>query len=323
MAQVFLKHIKAKSDLIHTIPIDTVDFIDNDVWNEVVYIESLTPKSMLVSDIWTYRINVINKLIFKYKLERETIDYLYYFNDCDITNQLILRSMKVHKLIFLDDGFTIASEILEKPRRNRFANFKIGLKSLIGLYDNYFLSYNNRIDKLFIFGSNVSKRKNIFELSDIILNNLDYVTYLSTKCNMRLDNYARPDYIVLTQPLTEQNLCKEGEDVEIIKNYVHSIPETERILIKLHPSEKIDKYRDIQNRKNIKILDSQRGIPYELIHIQLKPINLVSFFSFALFTSQYFYQSKILSLVKRLPIDNKDKYVEALNILFQDNISYL
>lgn len=320
IAQIFLKHFNIKADLVHTISyFDTLKYIDEDRWEDFTYITSLSPKNRKFETISRYRLSVIRFLLTGFNLANKDYDAVYIFNDCDITNQLLLKSLNYKKLIYLDDGLTIAGEFISSPK----PKIKTKMKSIFGIHDHNFLSYNKKISEAYIFHSIISTRRdlNILELSDIIVNNLNYMFYLSERLNLNLDKYLNPDYVILTQPFSEQGICQCNEDVHVISKFIEQLPENSKIVLKRHPAEDSKKYDKITDSRVIK-LESYAQIPYELLHIILKPSNLVSFYSTSLFTSQFFYKTKLISLVKDLNIPNQNEYARLLDAVFQNKIHY-
>ncbi|MDD5773366.1 MAG: glycosyltransferase family 52 [bacterium] len=325
ISQIFTKHFKVQADLIHTIPFfNLLKYNDRERWKECKYIRSLSPKGTDLISLSYYRFFAIKYLITGLKLNKNKYDNVYIFNDCDITNQIILKNLKFKKLIYLDDGLIIGSEFISPPELSRKAALKYKIWSMAGLYPNNFVSYDKRINELYLFNSHLSDRKNlsIKDLGEIVIKNSDYIYDLSQKLQLNLDEYLNPDYIILSQPLFEQGICGENEDVNALSDFIKKLPPNSKIVFKMHPSENSKKYEKIITR-NIKVLESYKHIPYELLHFKLKPINIVSFFSTALFTSQYFYGTKIISLLKSCKIANKSEYVNLLDKIFQNSIIYV
>ena len=121
----------------------------------------------------------------------------------------------------------------------------------------------------------------------------------------------RIDYILLTQPLTEDKLVKNNLEVEIIKKI---IIEDKKYLIKIHPREKEEKYKELLELPNVEFLPSKyKNVPYQALHYKLNPKGIITFFSSILYTiPQIDNDFERIALVKEL---KNEKIIHSVEIM--------
>ncbi len=252
------------------------------------------------------RLLILKKnLFFNIKEEFETI---YIPMDYDIYIQAFLKNNKFNRINLFEEGGTLYYLLTENRSRNIFIKkIKKILKFILGLECTENILTSNRIKEAYMFFpkelKNFNPKIHYIDLNLIIERNGERIEVE--------DKYKNIDYLILTQPLTEDGLTINKIEVEVIKNFIQ--PE-KKYLIKLHPRDSEEKYKEILSLDNVKLLDNKyQNIPYQVLHYSLNPKNIVSHFSSVLYTTPSIREDfKRIALVKNL---KNEKILETVKIM--------
>src|SRR5206468_593937 len=225
----------------------------------------------------------------------------------------------VGSMIFLDDGFSwVAAEMLPQAPPPR--GLKRRVKCWLGLWDE---GYRGRgwIDAAYVFGAAPGVPRRI-DFVEIVRRQRPYVDALAGRCGGGdVERVSEPDYLILTQPFTEEGLCRELEEVDVLCAFVNDVPPGRRIVVKVHPWEPKEKYRALSAARADVEMVGASTMPYELLHARLQPKCLVGFSTAALLTAPHFYPCRLISLLKWFTTDTR-RYVEILDRMLGTRVEY-
>jgi hypothetical protein len=318
-----MRHLRIRADLIETVgPPDSLAYLDTDCWERVIHVPSLAAglrKDSRGSERLRYRLAVVSRRLAGYHLPRCSYDAAYFFNDADVTNQILLSRVRTRSLIFLDDGYTwLWAQLFPPDPIPR--GIKRLVKRVLGLYDEGYRALG-RIDAAYVFHSNRSKHGTV-DFASIVAGQRDYLLALAERMAVGLEGFGHPDYVVLSQPLTEEGICAPGEEVEAVRRFVTALPDSPSVVLKQHPREGEGKYRRLlDNNPRVTSLPSYR-VPYELLHAKLRPSCVVSFWSASLMIAQVVQPTRIVSLVPALSLD-ASPYVAFLDRVLGPRVEYV
>ncbi len=318
-----MRHLRIRADLVETVgPPGTLAYLDSDCWERVIHVPSLSAgleKDARGSERLLYRLAVVARRLVGYRPPSRSYDAAYVFNDADVTNQILLSRVRVRSLIFLDDGYTWlwAQSFPPDPTPR---GLKRVVKRLLGLYDEGYRALG-RVDAAYVFDPTRSGHA-AADFASIVAGQRDYLVTLAARVTDGLEAFGHPDYVVISQPLTEEGICASGEEVEVIRCFVDALPGRPSVVLKQHPREGDGKFRRLLDEyPNVTALPSYR-VPYELLHARLRPSCLVSFWSAALMMAQVVQPARIVSLVSALSMDTS-LYVEFLNRVLGPLVEYV
>ena len=323
LAQVLLNDLDLRADLVQTVaPSDRLAYLDPERWREVQHVSSLSPRDTRgrrrSRELTRYRLAVLRRRVIGYRLPHKQYDEVYIFNDADVTNQLVLSRVVIGSMLFLDDGLSwVASELL--PQRPPPRGLKRWAKRWLGLWDE---GYRGRgcIDAAYVFDAALGGARTI-DFAEILQRQRRYVEAIANRCVVGVERFVEPDYLILTQPFTEEGLCREMEEVEVLRAFVADVPPGSRVVVKVHPWDPNEKYRALSAvHARVEMVEAST-MPYELLHARLRPKCLVSFSSAALLIAPHFYPCRLISLLKWLTTDTR-RYVEILDRTLGTRVEY-
>lgn len=260
----------------------------------------------------TYLDKIINLLKnMKNKNLKSNYEIVFIPDDQDIYIQILLKNIKYKELNFIEEGGTLFYKLNKQRSRSRStAILKYIAKKTLNLDLVTDILQSKNIKKAYVFfPEKLRHYNNAVEYIDLNLILKDKIEKLEVETK-----FVTIDYIILTQPLTEDGIEKNNKEVEIIKKF---ITPNKNYLIKLHPRDNIEKYKEILELSNVEALGAKyQYIPYQVIHYSLNPKNLVTHFSSVLYSVPKIREDfKRIALVKDLT--NK-KILESVMMMAED-----
>lgn len=244
-------------------------------------------------------------LFFKIK---EKFEAIYTPMDYDIYIQAFLKNNKFNEINLFEEGGTLYYLLTENRSRNIFVKkIKKILKFILGLECTENILTSNKIKDAYMFFPDELKSFN----SKIHYIDLNLIIERNGEKIEVENKYKNVDYLILTQPLTEDGITTNKIEVEVIRKFIQ--PE-KNYLIKLHPRDSEEKYEEILSLGNVKLLDNKyQNIPYQVLHYSLNPKNIVSHFSSVLYTTPSIREDfKRIALVRNL---KNEKILETVKIM--------
>lgn len=229
---------------------------------------------------------------------------LFIPNDNNIYVQLLIKRISYQTLCFYEEGGTLFYKVAYKNKTLKRYSLKF-LKSILGIENTTNILTSKDIKKAYVFFADELRKYNskieYINLEKILIK---YIPKIEETSN-------RIDYILLTQPLTEDKLVKNNLEVEIIKKI---IIEDKKYLIKIHPREKEEKYKELLELPNVEFLPSKyKNVPYQALHYKLNPKGIITFFSSILYTiPQIDNDFERIALVKEL---KNEKIIHSVEIM--------
>ena len=306
LAQVLVRDQQIQADLVQTVgPTETLPYLDSPCWGQVVHVKQLGVEAGGKSP-WSwartkYRLATVGRRIIGFRLPSSDYEKVYLCNDADVTNQILLHHLpKLRSIVYYDDGLSwLGGQLIPDPVLS--PGLKRTIKRLLGIYDEG-IRRRGRVDAAFVFEPNASVDR-VFDFGAVITRQEGYLAGLADRISKGLSVYGQPDYLILTQPFTEEGMCRGMEEVAAVDAFVRSLPPQAGVILKPHPRELAGKYAALMGtRLGFRELDVQ-DMPYELLHARLQPRCLVGFFSAALLMSQFFHRCRVVSLMEWLPLD--------------------
>lgn len=271
-------------------------------------LETILYKTPEFQENYLYKLKeLFLKIIFNYKFPKLYCEKIFIPGDTSLYTQLLLKKINYEELNIIEEGGILFNKINELNIKKYIQVIKIILKFLMGVERNIKLLESKKIKKAFVFFPSELKKFNskiqYKDLSKIIKKNIEKIEVE--------EEYKNIDYLILTQPLTEDRLTTDKIEIEIIKKFIQK---EKNYLIKLHPRDKKEKYKEILSLDNVKLLDNKyQNIPYQILHYSLNPKNIVSHFSSVLYTTPTIRKDfKRIALVKEL---KNEKIFETVNIM--------
>jgi len=247
------------------------------------------------------RILKLPKLLYNYfSVDKKHYDSVYIPNDSNPFNQALLKNIDYYDLIYYEEGATAFYKIQEQMN-NKNQSRSMFLKSILGLEQTKTVLTSKKIKKAYVFLEEILKKISP-DIEFINLSNIVKEKYQFSKMNIDQE-FLNPDYLIATQPLTEDYYCKNFEEVEAIEEFIKNNL-NKRIVLKVHPRERLNKYSNIiRDYGNVLLLPEKYNVyPYQILHFSLLPTNIVSFFSSILLTVEstnpLFKRISLVSLLK-------------------------
>lgn len=276
---------------------------------------------IIIVDLPRYQDNIFKKILSLFlinmiKLE-EQHNNLFIPTDYNIFIQLIIKKIKFNHIHYYEEGGTLFYKINERSKNKIIEYFKGILKKILRVEQTRGVLTAKKLERAYVFFPNFLKKYNS-NLEYIDMKNLLFKDNLDINVEEKFKNF---DYIILTQPLTEDKFCQGLKEIEILKKFINN---KNSYLIKIHPREKKEKYKELLKEKNIKLLpEKYNKIPYQVLHLSLNPKNIVSFFSSVLFTIDSNNKDfKRIALVKQLKNKNIEKSIEIMKEYLDDFYIY-
>ncbi|WP_116869766.1 polysialyltransferase family glycosyltransferase [Vibrio splendidus] len=211
--------------------------------------------------------------------ENVVLDKLFIPSDVNpfISMFVFFKNLK-NKIVYFEEGGTLFYvNSYNKPSLIRKIYFHITINN----YKASFLQ-SERLNEGYVFlKESVEKvRGNIsfHDLSEILDSEMPNIDYSLSEKALELHN--EPDLVFLTQPLTLDKICKDDFEVEVLKRFILA-SSYDKVCIKLHPRDSKERYVDLLDQcPSAFILDENlNNIPYQLLHLSLKPKAIATYFS--------------------------------------------
>lgn len=287
------------------------------------YIKYFNENDTIIFDIAEFNDQKLLKLLKLLKLKLSKIRYqnllydkVFIPSDANPYIQIILSKIKFDELIYYEEGGTLLYKINEliynKPQvRN------IALKKMIGLSNIDNVLKDQRIKKAYVFFpgilSTFNKKIEFKNLEDIIYKYKIDLNYpiIETK-------YQNPDILIFTQPLSIDRYCTNQAEILAIEEFIRDNMD-KKILIKLHPRDELKDYIFL-NKYNIEFMPNEyQEIPYQVLHSDINPKKIVSFFSSVLFSVPKIRNDfERISLINMIPETKIKKIVLKMKEYFSD-----
>ncbi len=271
-------------------------------------------EKIIIVDLPLHQDNLIKKtgkminLILNFEIVGE-VDKVFIPSDYNILNQLILKKIKYNEVNYYEEGGTLFYKLYEKSKNKLKENLKYFLKWIVRVEITKGILTSKEIKNAYVFFSKelrkYNNKINYIDLSEMIRKNNGIKNIkVSTK-------YLNPDYVILTQPLTEDSLCKNYLEVKAIENFIEK---DKKYIIKFHPRDDKNKYRNITKLVNVLELPEELNeIPYQILHYKLNPKGIVSHFSSVLYTVMDSNKNfERIALVKKLGNESIVQSVELM-----------
>lgn len=275
--------------------------------------EFFNPEKLILIDIPPHQENYKKKLLTLIRLnfinfKIKEYEKVFIPSDYNIMIQMILKKIYYQELIYVEEGGTLFYKINEKNRNKIYEKIKLILKRILGLELTSGILTSKKIKKAYVYFPDFFKKYN---------SNIDYIDLknivIEKNSNLKIDYRLKNcDGIILTQPLTEDKICQNYEEVNVLLDYLSP---QKNYYLKLHPREKKEKYLKLLERKNIKLFPEEYNkIPYQILHSLIRPKSIISFFSSVLFSVDSYSDKefKRVSLVKKL---NNKSILESVEIM--------
>ena len=249
---------------------------------------------------------------------RHPIETLTIPNDADPFVMLLVKRLKWSELIYMDEGLTLLHhENMDKKTFHVSQSSR--LKKMFGLEINAIPMTSKSFSKGYVFFANKLERFTklpLFELNTIIANQSIDIDGLEA-----FEYPYEPDFLFLGQPLGVDGHCLKGQEYLAIKHFIESFPSA-YIIYKPHYRENEVDYGFLGNYNNVRILEVNKVVPYQILHGKISPKNLVSFISSALFSVPSLHEDfQRISLVDLIDAPKMETYkatFDGLKISFPD-----
>lgn len=272
---------------LHIIVMNCLINDTDDVW--VITTPSLKELIKIKSNIIVSNIpDIQNSLLFKLKYALKhrffnrlissniSFDNIYIPSDINLALQAIYSNIHYEKLIIFEEGGTL----LYYLNRKQYFFKKLLLNTfrlLIGLKIRHHILSSKDINQAFLFFPEFYEKKFHFPIIDLSEKISDYI---SKNQLIELDyKDINPDFIFLSQPLTQDGYCKDNLELKILRSFIDENT-FKKVVIKLHPRDNKERYIDLF--PDVHFITS--STPYQLLHFSLNPMYIGSYFSSALFS---------------------------------------
>lgn len=298
LAEILIKELN-KERVFFIVNIKLKDQTKKYLEKDILYIEEPD-----FQDSYKKKIKLLIKLYKQIKKINLTCEDLFIANDNNIYVQLLMKKINYKNLFFYEEGGTLFYKIAYKNKKIKKYFLKF-LKSILRVENTTNILTSKDIKKAYVFFSEELRKYNskikYVNLEKILIK---YIPKIEEPQN-------KIDYILLTQPLTEDKLVKNNLEVEIIKKI---ILKDKKYLIKIHPREKEEKYSELLKLPNVKFLSSKyKNVPYQTLHYELNPKGIITFFSSILYTiPQINNDFERVALVKEL---KNEKIIQSVEIM--------
>lgn len=288
--------------LVRKLKLNEISVITTKNFNEQLKNKKI--KEVIIIDLPLHQENYIMKffkilkIYFTFK-NKSHYNKVFIPSDYNILVQIILKKIRINELNYYEEGGTLFYKINERSRNKIKEKLKSSLKFLLGVERTTGILTSKFIRHAYIFFPQKLKEYNpdinYVDLKDFII---------KERLEIEIEKkYIECDFLILTQPLTEDKLCNDFLEVKSIEKFIEK---DKKYIIKLHPRDNKEKYKKLLQLKNVLLLPEEyKNTPYQILHYNLKPKNIVSHFSSVLFSVDSIGNDfKRIALVKEL--NNKE-----------------
>ncbi|HPJ81988.1 MAG TPA: polysialyltransferase family glycosyltransferase [Saccharofermentans sp.] len=166
-------------------------------------------------------------------------------------------------------------------------------------------------------GKIILKRSNLF--SEVLVK-----AYVRDFLGLAQIPDEKADFLYFGQPLSEDGILKDYEEIEHISDFITSLDPGTDIKVKLHPRERSSKYESIiEKHRNVSFLDSRlQSMPAEVVFKLLgSPVVVTPFSSAAVNILQMGGVTSLLLLYRMFGLSQERK--SSLDALFSDMSEYV